>query len=145
MEMRLRIVGKIISCCFAALFAVTSTLNIYASVQCVEEGEPVKMELVCSPYYGSDVADSPKESACTVEGDQARCDDCNDFPAEELARPPRLSMKFVDNNLSVSSSLTLLASAAGLEWTGGYSILPATNRGHSKPTHAYLEITVLRC
>jgi len=144
-EMQLRVIGRIMLGCFAALFAVTSTFNAYASVRCVEEGKSVKMELICNPCCGTDDVECSSDIGLDADSDHIGCDNCRDFPAEELTRPSRFSTKFINEILNATSSSAIPAHDASLDLTGGYSLVPFVNRGHPESVYASLKSTILQC
>ena len=145
MKIQLRFASKIILGCFAALFAVTSALNVCGSVRCVEEGGSVRMELVCNPCCLADNGECSSGDISVVDNDHVGCDNCLDFPAGELARAQRPSSKLVSEALTITNSPVLVASDVGIWRAGGYSLGPPVVRGRPEYARALLEATVLRC
>ena len=137
--------GKMSIYCLVVVFFVTSALNIYGSVLCIEEKGHVKIELVCNPCCGTEDSTCSAGSEGMAGGDHVGCENCSDFPFEELSRAQRLSRKLAAegseaNLLSISSGPPgTIAIAGGRCFTQDSAFL------QSVAVRASPEVVVLRC
>ena len=141
----MRTSGKMSIYCLVAVFFVTSALNTYGSVLCIEEKGHVKIELVCNPCCGTEDSTCSAGSEGMAGGDHVGCENCSDFPFEELSRAQRLSRKLAAEGSEATPFSIFGGPLSTIAIAGGRSLTQDSAFVRSQAARASPEVVVLRC